>query len=456
MASKESFIDYLKPYAQAMETKYGIDWRVIIAQAAQETGWGEHPHGYNLWGMRFTGPAGEENGYALFNDQWEAIESYIYNLKKNHPTAWEVRDNWAQFIVEIQNPNYPNTGSWAEDPNYTNALYSIMVTNLLAEPTSIDTGIPFPEQYTPTTYISEQSIQDREGAAISELPYYVKLQHVNDDRQPTGATTFKITPDSQVLLLREKLIRVQEDENATPENYSNLYNDIDAKKYHIKVKKTVTKVEKAGSFQLQLDGVLIEQHNNGAQSPSAPKINNQIQLKDEQLVFTRTTEKTTGTVTENIILADERIILEVIKNNKKDRVEILPGKILLKGNDNSYIRIEDDVIQAQNKTKSQIWMKLDEIAVSNPINTHVYLRGDMVEMKNSSGSQVLISGSLAEVKNNAGSQVVLNGGSLAEMKNSNGSQVVLNGGNAQLTAPGSITVQAGGTVNIQGATVRIN
>ena len=50
MASSASFIDYLKPYAQAMETKYGIDWRVIIAQAAQETGWGEHPHGYNLWG----------------------------------------------------------------------------------------------------------------------------------------------------------------------------------------------------------------------------------------------------------------------------------------------------------------------------------------------------------------------------------------------------------------------
>ena len=70
-------------------------------------------------------------------------------------------------------------------------------------------------------------------------------------------------------------------------------------------------------MQLQIDGVLLEQHNNGAQSPSAPKINNQIQLKDEQLVFTRTTEKPTGTVIENIILADERIILEVIKNNKK-------------------------------------------------------------------------------------------------------------------------------------------
>ncbi len=456
MASSASFIDYLKPYAQAMETKYGIDWRVIIAQAAQETGWGEHPHGYNLWGMRFTGPAGEENGYALFNDQWEAVESYIYNLKKNHPTAWEVRDNWSQFIVEIQNPNYPNTGAWAEDPNYTNALYSIMVANLLAEPTSIDTGIPFPEQYTPTTYTSEQSIQDREGAAVSELPYYVKLQHVNDDRQPTGATTFKITPDSQVLLLREKLIRVQEDEPATPENYSNLYNDIDAKKYHIKVKKTVTKVEKAGSFQLQLDGVLIEHHNNGAQYSSAPKINNQIQLKDEHLVLTRITEKPTGTVTENVLLADERIILEVIKDSKKDRIEIFPGKILIKGNNNSYIRIEDDVIQAKNTSESQIWMKEDEIAVTNPLDTHVYLRGDMVEMRNKSGSQALVNGDSAKVRTSSGSQVLLEGGSLAEMKNSNGSQVVLNGGNAKLTAPGSITVQAGGTVSIQGSTVRIN
>jgi hypothetical protein len=58
MGSKD-FIEYLKPYAQAMESKYGIDWRIIVAQAALESGWGEYGRQYNLWGMRYEGPAGK-------------------------------------------------------------------------------------------------------------------------------------------------------------------------------------------------------------------------------------------------------------------------------------------------------------------------------------------------------------------------------------------------------------
>lgn len=414
MANVEGFIDYLKPYAQAMETKYGIDWRVIVAQAAQETGWGEYPREYNLWGMRFDGPAGQdEGGYALFHDQWEAIESYIYNVKKHHITAWEVRDDWEKFIVEIQNTEPPNTGAWAEDPNYTQALYDIMTLNLSGEPSSIETGVPFPQQYTPITYDRETTIRDRKGAIDTETPYYIKLQHVNDDEHPTGATTLKVTPDSQVLLLREKLIRVQEEESASPENYSSLYNNEDAERYHIKVKKTVTKVEKAGSLQFQIDGVLLEHHNTGARSALAPKITNQVQLKDEQLVLTRTTERNEEVVTENIILADERIILEIIKNAKKDRIELSPGKILLKGNDNSYVRIEDDVIQAKNASESQVWMKLDEVVSTNKEGTHFYLRNNMAEMKNVSGAQVIVTES-----------------------------------NAKVTAPGDIDIHAGGQINI--------
>lgn len=57
MATQEQQVDFIKMLASSAmkaEAKYGIPARLIVAQAAIETGWGEHVIGeYNFFGMKY-------------------------------------------------------------------------------------------------------------------------------------------------------------------------------------------------------------------------------------------------------------------------------------------------------------------------------------------------------------------------------------------------------------------
>jgi membrane-bound lytic murein transglycosylase B len=57
--NKKAFLEALRPAAEEGEKKYGVPAEVTMAQAALETGWGRSIiEGYNLFGMKGTGPAG--------------------------------------------------------------------------------------------------------------------------------------------------------------------------------------------------------------------------------------------------------------------------------------------------------------------------------------------------------------------------------------------------------------
>ncbi len=443
MSYQEEFISYLKPYAQAMEAKYGIDWRIIVTQAALETGWGKHSRSYNLWGMRFNGPAGQDsNGYALFHDQWEAIESYIYNVKKNHPTAWNVRNNFQEFFKEIQNPNPPNAGAWAEDPAYTRKLQQIFNQYFADLPTGVDSNSSpqVPNSNTaalnfPRTAERIRRQKDLEGAKIQQKRYYVKLQHIDADEEPQGALTIKISPDSQLLIVREKLSKAEQQgvSGENPENRSNMEG---LTKEYSNVDKQFL-VENSGSLQLQVDGVLLDFHDNaGLNTNQAQKITNQVQLRSDYLAILRVKEGKKKK-SESILLGDDIIQIETNNDDKKSRIELYPKKILLKNADNDYIRIEEDTIQAKNKTESQIFMKQDVIVAENKSGSRVYLRGDYVQAKCKSGSMVEVTDDRVEAKNVSGCYVRLEGG------------------NVTISAPGTVLI-TGSTVRIQGGVVYIN
>jgi len=57
-ASQQEFIDMMMPYAMEASQRTGIDPRIIIAQSAQETGWGQHAPGNNYFGIKSHGQAG--------------------------------------------------------------------------------------------------------------------------------------------------------------------------------------------------------------------------------------------------------------------------------------------------------------------------------------------------------------------------------------------------------------
>ncbi len=57
---KSAFFQALLPGALASEKAYGIPASVILAQAAIESGWDQKPIGFNIFGIKGTGPAGTQ------------------------------------------------------------------------------------------------------------------------------------------------------------------------------------------------------------------------------------------------------------------------------------------------------------------------------------------------------------------------------------------------------------
>ncbi|HEY9722793.1 MAG TPA: glucosaminidase domain-containing protein [Oscillatoriaceae cyanobacterium] len=143
---KQGFLDALKPAAQEAEKEFGVPAAVTLAQAALETGWGQHIiPGYNLFGMKGTGPAGTVNeatfevqngqhvntnaNFQKFHNFYEAVVAHgqlfhngyydkaISDYQKNHDPK--------QFANDL-------TGIYATAPNYGSTLIDIMNTYHLA------------------------------------------------------------------------------------------------------------------------------------------------------------------------------------------------------------------------------------------------------------------------------------------------------------------------------------
>lgn len=143
---KKAFFETLRPAAEAAEEKYGVPAAVTLAQAALESGWGKSAiGGYNIFGIKGTGPAGTEvvntsefeNGryiriddnFAKYHNFEEAIEQHAKVLLKSYYTKamdqYEKDKDPKAFAHNI-------TGIYATDPNYGTKLNSIMDTYGLA------------------------------------------------------------------------------------------------------------------------------------------------------------------------------------------------------------------------------------------------------------------------------------------------------------------------------------
>lgn len=77
--NKQAFLDALRPAAEEAQRLYGVPAAVTQAQAALETGWGKNIiSGYNLFGMKGTGPAG-----TISEPTWEVIHGRRVNIRAN-------------------------------------------------------------------------------------------------------------------------------------------------------------------------------------------------------------------------------------------------------------------------------------------------------------------------------------------------------------------------------------
>ena len=142
-----AFVDVITPYAKAAANELGIDVNAIVAQAALETGWGNHiikgndgKSSLNLFGIKSThnwagdkatvktleyknGIAAKETAdFRSYKSMDEAFQDYISFLKNNprYKHALENTNTAKDWGFQLQQAGY------ATDPNYGKKIASIV------------------------------------------------------------------------------------------------------------------------------------------------------------------------------------------------------------------------------------------------------------------------------------------------------------------------------------------
>ncbi len=145
------FINQLLPHAKKVADKIGLDPKLLIAQAALETGWGQYimhdsdgRPSHNLFGIKsnnqWQGPSvkidtlevekGEfvktKGEFRMYENFEKSFSDYIDFLQNNprYQAALKVVKNATQFIQSLQSAGY------ATDPNYANKILRIFKTDM--------------------------------------------------------------------------------------------------------------------------------------------------------------------------------------------------------------------------------------------------------------------------------------------------------------------------------------
>ena len=140
VSSQQAFIGDIAPGAIAAQRKYGVPASVTIAQAIDESGWGQSTlatKDHNLFGIKGTGPAGSDplptqeyqNGqlvattssFRVYNSTAESID--------DHGKLLATSGYYGKSMADRRNPNafaQALTGIYATDPSYGTQLISLM------------------------------------------------------------------------------------------------------------------------------------------------------------------------------------------------------------------------------------------------------------------------------------------------------------------------------------------
>lgn len=134
--NRQAFIDALMPAAIEASKQTGVDPRLIVGQAAVESGWGQHAPGNNYFGIKSHGQPG---GNQLATTEYENGQPVRTSASfRAYASPEDSVKGYADFIT--QNPRYgamrsaPDLDSqlaalgksgYATDPNYANTVGSI-------------------------------------------------------------------------------------------------------------------------------------------------------------------------------------------------------------------------------------------------------------------------------------------------------------------------------------------
>lgn len=165
-ASADSFVDAIQPHAEKAAAELGVPSRVLVAQAALETGWGQHviknadgSPSYNFFGIKAdagwqgakVSKATQEfsNGVARtetaqfrsYSSPAEAFGDYVKFVKSNPRYAEALRHNGSgeQYVQGLQKAGYATDPAYAQ--KIANIAYGRTLKAALAEPAATTTRV---------------------------------------------------------------------------------------------------------------------------------------------------------------------------------------------------------------------------------------------------------------------------------------------------------------------------
>jgi flagellum-specific peptidoglycan hydrolase FlgJ len=139
-AAQHAFISQIAPGAMAAQSRYGVPAAVTIAQAIDESGWGQSElaaRDNNLFGIKGTGPAGTDmmptrefvNGRYVTQTSGFRVYRNIAESISDHAQLLATGSSYTRAMANRQLPDaFANdlTGVYATDPTYGSSLIQIM------------------------------------------------------------------------------------------------------------------------------------------------------------------------------------------------------------------------------------------------------------------------------------------------------------------------------------------
>ncbi|MFI5065475.1 MAG: glucosaminidase domain-containing protein, partial [Streptosporangiales bacterium] len=139
-STRQAFISAVAPGAIAAQRKYGVPAAVTIAQAIEESGWGQSSLAVkdnNLFGIKGTGPAGSDDlpTQEYLNGQWVSqtaafrVYDSVAQSIDDHGKLLATSGYYTRAMAARRSPNAfaaALTGVYATDPTYGTTLIGLM------------------------------------------------------------------------------------------------------------------------------------------------------------------------------------------------------------------------------------------------------------------------------------------------------------------------------------------
>lgn len=211
---QEDFINSMMPYALSASKQLGLDPRLIIAQSALETGYGQHAPGNNFFGIKSHGmPNGQtmstteygpngayqtKDSFRRYGNMGESVQGYVDFMKSNPRYKGLLNatglDNQ---IAELQKSGYATSGTYGKDVSAIAKKINVPADAM----TNLMTSTPVPQ---PSPSVMDPALAAKANTGTS-TPWQTVVNSATDAQNTQSAAAQKLEEDQYKELMAKGL-----------------------------------------------------------------------------------------------------------------------------------------------------------------------------------------------------------------------------------------------------------